>query len=488
MTQARTNLGFNTNYSYTNDGYLQEVTIRQSDQTVDALRSRRANDELGRVKVLTEWTAGSATGTGQTVSYSKTSTYDVDSRVSYENGTDGATSYFYAANGGELERTANLNGGTTITTYYGYELWDDAKITAIQAQGYNPKLKKNNRIWRPGYSDISYDVNGHISGAVDWVGNRHFTYVNDSNGQIMVRDEITGARDRVSYRTKAYQDPGSVASKITRYYYVDGKRVGDISNDGPSRTDYAQALANRGAPQGNNAGWTPVASADFDQNYEPISPTYPGAVASSYTVKNGDSLQSIARTVWGDSAMWYLIADANGLASGSSLVAGQMLIIPNKVANINNNAGTFRPYNPGEAIGDTSPTLPVAPSPPKKKKKCGGLGAILVAVVTIAVTVLTKGALGNVAAAALGNLAGQATGNIIGTQKGFDFKSFGTAVLTAGIGELAPIQALKGGLGEVLGKAIGNYGATAANAIVGNVLNQGVGTSLAHKEALAGAV
>ena len=79
----------------------------------------------------------------------KTSTDDVDSRVSYENGTDGATSYFYAANGGELERTSNLNGGTTITTYYGYELWDDAKITAIQAQGYNPKLKKNNRIWRP---------------------------------------------------------------------------------------------------------------------------------------------------------------------------------------------------------------------------------------------------------------------------------------------------------------------------------------------------
>ena len=37
-------------YSYTNDGYLQDVTIRQSDQTVDALRSRRANDELGRVR------------------------------------------------------------------------------------------------------------------------------------------------------------------------------------------------------------------------------------------------------------------------------------------------------------------------------------------------------------------------------------------------------------------------------------------------------
>ena len=267
-----------------------------------------------------------------------------------------------------------MNGGTTINTYYGYELWDDAKISAIQAQAYNPAIKKNNRIWRPGYSDISYDVNGHISGAVDRVGNRHFIYTNDANGQILVRDEITGAIDRATYRTKAYQNPGTVADKITRYYYVDGKRVGDISNDGSSRTDYVATLANQKAPKGNYANWQPVASADFDQNYEPISPTYPGTVASNYVVRNGDTLQSIAQTLWGDAQMWFLIADANGLASGSTLLAGQVLTIPNKVTNIHNNSGTFRPYNPGEAIGDTSPTLPVAPSPPKRKKGCGGFG------------------------------------------------------------------------------------------------------------------
>lgn len=126
----------------------------------------------------------------------------------------------------------------------------------------------------------------------------------------------------------------------------------------------------------------PVASADFDQNYEPISPTYPGSVASSYTVRNGDTLQTIARSVWGDSAMWYLIADANGLASGSTLTAGMKLTIPNKVTNIHNNAGTFRPYNAGEAIGDVNPTLPAAPPPPRRKRGgCGGLGLIIVAIV-----------------------------------------------------------------------------------------------------------
>jgi hypothetical protein len=62
--------------------------------------------------------------------------------------------------------------------------------------------------------------------------------------------------------------------------------------------------------------------------------------------------------------MWYLIADANGLASSSLLSAGQRLIIPNKVTNVHNNTGTFRVYDPGEAIGDTLPTLPNEPAPP----------------------------------------------------------------------------------------------------------------------------
>ena len=470
--------GTTENYTYTADGYLMDVKIN------NVLRSRRVNDALGRTTNLTQYNASGV------ADYSKATVYDADNRVTSESGTDGPTTYYYGANGGDLARTTNVNGGTTINTYYGYEYWDDAKITAIQAQAYNPKVKKNNRIWRPGYSDISYDVNGHISGAVDYVGNRHFTYINDSNGQIMVRDEITGARDRVTYRTKAYQDPGSVASKITRYYYVDGKRVGDISNDGPSRTDYAQALANRKAPQGNYANWRPVESADFDQNYEPISPTYPGNVASSYTVKNGDTLQSIARTVWGDSAMWYLIADANGLASGSTLTAGQVLTIPNKVSNIHNNAGTFRPYNPGEAIGDTSPTIPVAPSPPKKKKKCGGFLAIIVAVVAVVATIYTAGAasiaLGSAASGAttfaagtaalggaslgaaviggaVGSIAGQLAGLALGVQDKFNWGAVAAGAIGAGIGAAGGINIGSGVPGQI------------ASAIAGNIINQGVG-------------
>lgn len=75
---------------------------------------------------------------------------------------------------------------------------------------------------------------------------------------------------------------GGTVNRIQRYYYANGVRVGDVGNDGPSRTDYAQAIAARGVDHKNYKNWQPVASADFDQNYEPLSPTCPGATPNLY--------------------------------------------------------------------------------------------------------------------------------------------------------------------------------------------------------------
>jgi YD repeat-containing protein len=437
-------------YSYTNDGYLTNVSIN------GVLRSTRYNDALGRVITYTENnSSGSQT-------YAKTTTYDKDNRVNSESSyIDGSTIYTYAANGGELAQTTNTNGGTTVNTYYAYEYWDEAKQSAITNQAYNPALKRNNAAWKPGYSELQYDANGHLKGAVDRSGNRSFRYVNDAQGLILFRDEIAG---------------GTV-NRVHRYYYVDGKRVGDVGNDGPSRTDYVQAMANRGTSKTDYKNFRPVSSADFDQNYEPISPSYPGATATNYTVKSGDTLQSIARTVWGDADMWYLIADANGLTSGTTLTSGQVLTIPNKVTNIHNNSGTYRVYNPGEAIGDINPTLPTAPPPPKKKKGCGGFAQLIVAVVTIAVSVVaTAYGIPPMYAAALGNVVGQAAGNLLGVQKGFDFKSFATSVATAAVLDYTPIKETIGKMAGGIGNAVGNnYAAVAARAVVGNVVTQGIG-------------
>ena len=109
----------------------------------------------------------------------------------------------------------------------------------------------------------------------------------------------------------------------------------------------------------------------------------------------------------------------------------------------------------------------------------GALGIILVAIVTIAVSIVASSfGVPPVWAAALGNIAGQATGNIIGTQSGFSFKSFAISVLTAGItqGVLGP-EGAPTGLGANLRSALGagSYAEIAARAVVGNVVSQGVG-------------
>jgi YD repeat-containing protein len=460
-------------YSYTNDGYLTDVKINGT------LSSQRTNDALGRVTTYQQFGSNAST---------KNTTYDKDNRVTQETGTDGTTNYYYytdkndeaatanAAGKGGLARVENKKDNTTVNTYYAYQYWDDAKQFAITNQGYNPTLKGNNNFWKPGYSELKYDVNGHLVGAND-AGNdgirgtaddRTFRYVNDAQGLILFRDEIAG---------------GTI-NRVQRYYYVDGKRIGDVGNDGDVRTDYVQAMAKRSQSKPDYKNWKPVSSADFDQNYEPISPSYPGFAASTYTVKNGDTLQSIARSVWGDGDMWYLIADANGLTNSNSLTAGQVLTIPNKVTNIHNNSGTYRVYNPGEAIGDVNPTLPTAPPVPRKKKGgCGGFASILVAVVTLAVTVIATASLGPIGGAAVGNLAGQVTGNVLGVQKGFDFKSFATSVATAGITEgliggtpLAEGGKTMGLFGSKLAETFtSTAGLVAARAVVGNVVGQGIG-------------
>jgi hypothetical protein len=50
---------------------------------------------------------------------------------------------------------------------------------------------------------------------------------------------------------------------------------------------------------------------------------------------------------------------ANGLSADSDLEVGQTLDIPNRVGTSSNNASTLNPYEPGKAVGGTSPNLPL---------------------------------------------------------------------------------------------------------------------------------
>ncbi|QDQ25733.1 LysM peptidoglycan-binding domain-containing protein [Chitinimonas arctica] len=496
-------------YKYTADGYLTEVYIDGE------LRSYRDIDASGRVGRQVQYAA--QTGA---VLESRLNRYDgwtgklSEVNVTNKDGNTNQTWYYYDAAGNMTYSLANTNGQAEIATVYQYEYWDSAKQKTIDVTGksYNTNVSG----WLPGRSAFSYDVNGHVASVEvadkfdTSVGNRRFNYLTTAEGQILRRDERI---DGQIYRWR-------------QYYYAGGTRVGDVSNDGPSRTDYATALQKLNSDESNDsryANWTARDSADFDQNYDPISPDYPGSTGSSYTARQGDTLFSVAQAVWGDGSMWYLLADTNGLSGNDPLQEGQVLLVPNKVSNIHHNASTSRVYRPGEAMGEVDPTLPSPPPPKVDDEGCGVFGTIIMVAIAIAVTVAlgpgagaavveatsatiaasaaTAGAAAgagaavagaavaaastfswavvgqSMLAAAAGSAASQVAGMAMGNVNSFSWKNVGVAALSAGIG-----QGLSG-VSNAVGSAVSNAGgaswaASAASAAVTSTISMGVISAL----------
>ncbi len=366
--------GANTvdNYTYSSDGYLQLTRINGT------LKVSRELDALGRT--LVQHDIGSIQGSTVTGQHTR-SYYDNDSRLQSQSFVDDADnkrnytltySYYDAVSGaaalvardadtasmsatgkGELAKTVlhmNTSGVDTsqdTVTRYVYEYWDTAKqylVTKFAGGAGN------------GTTQLTYDVNGALSMSYDSKAGVKNTFVTSGDGLILTRTRQIATSSRITHHN---------------FFYVDAHRIGDVGDtpDEIERVSYAEQLALKDArskdpnAKGRTYGATDAggdfrSTADFDQNYEPINDNYPGHAASLYTVnRDGETLASIAQILWGDAAMWYLIADANGLSKGAVLKPGQLLVIPNKVTNIHNNSTTWRPYNPGEAIGSTAPEV-----------------------------------------------------------------------------------------------------------------------------------
>jgi hypothetical protein len=152
--------------------------------------------------------------------------------------------------------------------------------------------------------------------------------------------------------------------------------------------------------------------------------------------------------VYGDSSLWYVIAEANGITRASDMSEGMSLVIPATVSSTRNNTQVFRPYDPSNIRGDNMPALPKPQG--GDDGGCGGIGQMIVAIVAIAVTAIfqqyelipeildsalaTQVANAAVAAAA-GNIAGQLAANAVGIQDGFSWRSVATAAVSAGLTE-----------------------------------------------------
>ncbi|BBM03720.1 hypothetical protein GL2_37940 [Microbulbifer sp. GL-2] len=397
-------------YAYDSNGRLTTVHIDQGSGFV--LRASRVNNDAGQVTAYYEYdSAGklsSATDNyynadGIQLGYATTQ-YDENGLATDEVIRSRNT---FLGDGQTVDTNITSaypedGAAPTVTTLYNsYEKWDSYKTKSVVISADNKDLHPKQRdSWENGEAFYTYDSNGHIRRVYDVEGQRAIAYVTDKEGRTLVREEIND------------DGQNSYGREMRHFYYFNGHAVGDVGNDQvPSRYDYVKALAQaEGAgnrhSHSNGDHVQAVQSADFDQNYQPINPNYPTASYSSFEAQGGETLQSIAAMVWGDSSLWYLLADANGMKGDEVLTKGQRLELPNVVTNIHNNSDTFRPVDGALQMGDTAPTLPDVPPPPPVDNDggCGALGMILVIVVAVVATVLTAGAFAAAAGASIGGM------------------------------------------------------------------------------------
>ncbi|WDM67618.1 LysM peptidoglycan-binding domain-containing protein [Xanthomonas cucurbitae] len=208
------------------------------------------------------------------------------------------------------------------------------------------------------------------------------------------------------------------------------------------------------------------------------------------TVQAGDTLRGLAQRLYGNSNLWYVLAEANAIDDDSGLVAGATLNVPDVKANTND-ATTFKPFNASEAVGSTTPSLPFIPKPPEAG--CGTLGMIIMVVVAVVVTYFTAGATSGYFAAAFGaasstagavaasaatyavagaagSIASQGVGSAMG-QTSFSWRNVAASALASGA-TAGVSTAVSASVGPVVGAvstaAVGNVSNYLANRLVGN--------------------
>lgn len=304
------------------------------------------------------------------------------------------------------------NAGYTLTHVYSFDWWDDYRRSEDRAT-----LSIDNQASTHGLSMRIYDVNGQLQDAIDQQP--------DSSGRTNSAHYSSSAVDGIRSREDQ--------TGKTSYLSVNGKHIADIKLDA---TTGRQTLTVYGGftPEGsahpsqktNPWIWNPRAGYGnfnaFFQNgrttaesmqarNEPndtISPNSPQDNLGSYTVSAGDTLESIALQVYGDSSLWYLIADANGITSreeragsSSQMHAGQRLVLPPVFSNQHNSADTHNVLREDYFIGNTSATAPMpkplsTDSSPVQRKHHKLLGKVLTAVVGTIITVLAAAAVASI--------------------------------------------------------------------------------------------
>ena len=409
-------------------------------------------------------------GISGTGNETRTNRYDANGRLLNASVTRASGSAKYNLNYTKADGTANYDAagnllGYQLVNYDGSAYTNTYTYSHVRRDAYlEGVVSGTSNVLQGGSTTNLYDANNNLVG------------VRDATKAANNRDFITDAAGRILQSTQN--------GNTQRQLVVNGEVLGRYGT-----------MVNPDKPNDSSGNPLFVTTANFNFGYTKISGSYPAANPGTRTVAAGETLQSIAKSAYGDSSLWYLIADANGLSGDRDLRVGQTLTVPSRVTGARNSSNSFKPYNPGEVVGNTTPNLP---SPPAGGGGggggCGGLGAIIMIAVVVVATIYTAGAAtgalasgfsGTMAAGAtalgtaggmtfgtaalaygVGNLAGQVAGNLMGMQNGINWTSVATSAIGGGI---------SAGLGGTGGPMAGSsFGMTVGRAIVGNALTQGV--------------
>jgi YD repeat-containing protein len=501
VTSTRTVSGVKTQeiYDYDGSGQLYEVRVGQNDGPAQ-LKARYQHDLMGRLTEQKDFlTSEFDVGFQRNVGYNAKGQILTDVTIT-KYGSEIRTEKVTNKYGGEQPApnegtigpyslgavvkviTEHLKNGALdhwSITDTDYAWWDGAVQSSVKYTG---------NVWEPlknGTSTFSYNGWGQLSSVFVSDGRpRTITFTNNIAGEAIRRDE----RDN----NAAAGDPHEV------WYRFDGRQLGYTGNNGTLNIDYQSSINARTHLPGTGAfrlgDGAPTSYADFDQNYSSINSFDQGGAGGSYTVRSGETLASIAAQLWGDSSLWYKLAEANGMSAGSALIEGQRLTIPSGILKSQFNASTFKPYDPAGALGDISPTTPQPPKPTQQKNKCGVFGQILLIAVAVAVTFLSQGALagpmagllggstlaGNIAAGAIagaiGSAASQTVGLVTGIQDRFDWKGVAMGALSGAVsGGVSQLPIFRtGGPGST---AFSDFAKNAARGALSSAATQGIGVA-----------
>ncbi|GAA4797439.1 putative Ig domain-containing protein [Lysobacter hankyongensis] len=419
------------------------------------------------------------------LSGAETFTYDADGRMTLQvtldrnNGINGIQ-WMEPGTYDDTQQRTNLN-----------VLVENSRVMYSDAGG-NSGYDALGRVWTYRYTakEISWATHTYTSTYEGWEGyvekvvtgtstNTNYrattnTLTYDAFGKLVRQIENTplpGNYGTLHDRARAYTYNGDGRVQTRREGTIENSVFTQVADASGAKANYQfvhaagqqQAELREGGQIRYNSGYTyntpQIQGLNGSGNY--------AAGGGSVTVLQGETLQSLAQRVYGNASLWYVLADANGLSDpDGALIAGTQLSTP-KVTVSNNDAGTFRPYDPSEAVGPTSPGLPYITPPPKKS--CNPIAMILMVVVAVVVTVFTAGAAAMAMSAAAQGVAFGSVATSMGA-----IMTAGASVLTGGA------IAAGAGMAVALGGSItaATMAAAAVGGFMGSVASQAVGMAM----------